>query len=67
MKKILFAITLLISLSACKPNGANNSTDAVNSIDEVGIDSVDNVSLGDTTNMRDTFHNRSHDTTVPPL
>lgn len=72
MKKIrsaitAFSFTAIISISACKPNGANNSTDAINDIDEIGIDSIDNATLRDTANMRDTFNNPPHDTTIPPL
>lgn len=72
MKKIISAVTLcsftaIMSISACKPNGDNNSTDAINNIDEIGIDSIDNAALRDTVNMRDTFNNPPHDTTIPPL
>ncbi len=72
MKKIIskiaiFSFTVIISLSACKPNGDNNSTDAINSTDEIGIDSINNATIRDTANMRDTFNNPPHDTTVPPL
>ncbi len=73
MKKMMisaltvYSFTLLLSISACKPNGDDNSTDAVNSIDQVAIDSINNVPPIDTTSMRDTFNNHSHDTTVPPL
>ncbi len=54
MKKTIFILTvlsftLIINISACKPNGDNNSTDASNSLGDA-IDST-NFSRMDTSNI----------------
>ncbi|MEJ7827364.1 MAG: hypothetical protein WKF91_04195 [Segetibacter sp.] len=53
MKKIItltaFGFALIINISACKPNGDNNSTDASNSLGDA-IDST-NFSRMDTSNI----------------